>query len=181
MGVDPMAAEGRGEREKGHRWAEALSSVEVLKVNQVSVRVTPMFPSFKSKAKHYVTRRGGGGGVFMVPAALSFWWRGTHTDSRTVPVAVFGCLPVSTHWLHTVHCNVPKCPGHEISLQSSHGLMSFHESLCLMSGMRSVYEVSLQIAGGESNPSWLDFHGAGTNGYIWTLPAGNCSSCRTLE
>lgn len=32
-----MAAEGRGEREKGHRWTEALSGVEVLKVNQVSV------------------------------------------------------------------------------------------------------------------------------------------------
>ena len=46
--VDPMAEEGRGEREKGHRWAEALSGVEVLKVNQVSVELTPMFPPFKS-------------------------------------------------------------------------------------------------------------------------------------
>lgn len=36
-----MAAEGRGEQEKGHRWAEALSSVKVLKVNRVSVKLTP--------------------------------------------------------------------------------------------------------------------------------------------
>lgn len=46
-----MAEEGRGGREKGHRWAEALSSVEVLKVNRVSVKLTPMFPPFKSNAR----------------------------------------------------------------------------------------------------------------------------------
>lgn len=28
-----IAAEGRGEQEKGHRWTEALSGVEVLRLN----------------------------------------------------------------------------------------------------------------------------------------------------
>lgn len=49
--VDFMAAEGRGEQEKGHRWAEALSSVKVLKVKRVSVKLTPTFPLFKSNAR----------------------------------------------------------------------------------------------------------------------------------
>lgn len=44
MVLDPMVAEGCREREKGHRWAEALSSVEVLRVNQVSVKLTLMSP-----------------------------------------------------------------------------------------------------------------------------------------
>lgn len=48
---DFMAAMGREEQEKGRRWAEALSSVKALKVNRVSVKLTPMFPPFESNAR----------------------------------------------------------------------------------------------------------------------------------
>lgn len=39
-----MAAKGPGEQEKGHKWPEILSSVKVLKVNGVSVKLTPVPP-----------------------------------------------------------------------------------------------------------------------------------------
>lgn len=47
-----MAAKGRGGQEKGHKWAETLSGVEVRKVNRVSVKLTPVFPPlFKSHGR----------------------------------------------------------------------------------------------------------------------------------
>lgn len=55
MAVGLMAAEGHGEREKGHRWTEALSSVEVPKVNEVSVKLTLMFPLLQIQRNSYVT------------------------------------------------------------------------------------------------------------------------------
>lgn len=51
-----MAAKGRGEQEKGHKWAETLSGVEVRKVNRVSVKLTPVFPPpLQVKREGYVT------------------------------------------------------------------------------------------------------------------------------
>ena len=44
MVIEVMGLEGRAEQEKGYRWTEALSGVEVLKVNRASVKLTPMFP-----------------------------------------------------------------------------------------------------------------------------------------
>lgn len=38
------AVAGHGEQEKGQKWPETLSSVEVLKVNGVPVKLTPMSP-----------------------------------------------------------------------------------------------------------------------------------------
>lgn len=38
------AAKGPGEQEKGHKWPEILSSVKVLKVNGVPVKLTPVPP-----------------------------------------------------------------------------------------------------------------------------------------
>lgn len=56
MVLDLIAAEGRAGREKGHRWAEALSSVKVLKVNGVSVKLTRCFPPIlQVKRDGYVT------------------------------------------------------------------------------------------------------------------------------
>lgn len=126
MVLDSMAAEGRAGREKGHRWAEALSSVKVLKVNGVSVKLTRCFPPPPSSQTRWLRNR-----VFMAPTALSLI--SLMKDVRAViPTCCGGpsCLPVWTYWLHTVHCNVSKCPRHEISLQSPLWLMPFHDS-CL--------------------------------------------------
>lgn len=39
-----MAAAGHDQQEKGHKWPEILGSVKVLKVNGVSVKLTPAPP-----------------------------------------------------------------------------------------------------------------------------------------
>lgn len=65
MVLDLMAAEGRAGQEKGHRWAEALSSVKVLKVNWVSVKLTLCSPPPSSQTRWLRNR------VFMAPTALS--------------------------------------------------------------------------------------------------------------
>lgn len=61
-----MAAKGRGEQEKGRKLAETLSSAEVLKVNRVSVKLTPCFPLLQGK------RAGLCNGVLTAPSVLSF-------------------------------------------------------------------------------------------------------------
>lgn len=63
-----MAARGREEQEKGHKWEETLSSVEVLKVNRVSVKLTPMFPSPLSSSQ----TAGLCNRVFTAPSVSSF-------------------------------------------------------------------------------------------------------------
>lgn len=66
MVLDPMAVVGRREREKGHRWAEALSSVEVLRVNQVSVKLTLMSHPTSNQTQELCKRE------FLAPKALLF-------------------------------------------------------------------------------------------------------------
>lgn len=62
-----MAAEGRGEQEKGHKWPETLSSVQVLKVNGVPVKLTPMCPPpLQVKQEGYVM------GCLRQPSVLTF-------------------------------------------------------------------------------------------------------------
>lgn len=49
------AAKGPGEQEKGHKWPEILSSVKVLKVNGVPVKLTPVPPPLPIDAEEGVT------------------------------------------------------------------------------------------------------------------------------
>lgn len=51
MVINLMTAVGREEREKQHRWAEALSGVQVLQATLVPVKLTLMFPFFQMKRK----------------------------------------------------------------------------------------------------------------------------------
>lgn len=74
--------------------------------------------------------------------------------------------------LHSVHCDVSKCPEHQLSFQSSHRLISFHSKLSLMSGMRRGFGLSPQIAD-RARASAVQvtepndrFHGNVTNGLL---------------
>lgn len=61
-----MAAKGRGEQEKGQKWAETLSSGEVLKMNRVLVKLTPCFPPLQGRWGVLCN------GVFTAHSVLSF-------------------------------------------------------------------------------------------------------------
>lgn len=88
-----MAAEGHGPQEKGHKWPEILSCVNVFKVIGVSVRLTPVLcPPFECEE--------GGKYPVLSPRVVVKDFRGGG------PYLPLSCLPAAAYQLHTGHPNI---------------------------------------------------------------------------